>query len=268
MRLLTLTAALALLLATPVSADWVKLDDFQGDLSNWTTNEFFDAESEIVTDPDCGTNNVLFVGQSDGGVEDSSNAYMSLGGDNIASGDTGTLFGRMRTGGPLTETDGHFGLSTESAPDEWGDFSAYLTENGQWSVRDDGYKTTDLQPAAETWINFWIVVDNPNDEYHVYCNTTYGEDADSGDQMSHSTNDKDFAFRSGTGALAMQTLLIRASNANEDGWYLDDLYIDSSSQNLSNPVSEPALIPEPLTMVGLILSIGTVGAYAKRSYRR
>ena len=258
MRTVALAAVLALLLAVPVSADWIKLEDFEGDLSNWTVTWYADSgkttTSGIVADPDDAGNNVLFI--DDPSPSDSPSAtanhnlYLDLGDQDIADGATGTLFGRMRTKGILTATDGHFGVSTQPAPNAWGHFSAYMSNPGYagWQVRDtvgttSTYHTTDQQPDNQTWVNFWVVVDNFNDKYHVYFTTTYGEDAEAlSDNMTWGGSDSTFTFRSGTGALAMQTLLVRASKSNDIGWYLDDLYIDSSSQNLSNPVPEPGTL--------------------------
>ena len=278
MRTVALAAVLAVLVAAPASADWVKLDDFEGDLSNWTVTWYADpgktTTSGIVDDPDLDPGNkVLWIDDpsAGSGTDAGHNLYLDLGDDNIADGATGTLFGRMRTGGPLAETDGHFGVSALAAPAAWGDFSAYMSNPGNagWQVRDtvgttSTYHTTDQQPDNQTWINFWIVVDNFNDKYHVYFTTTYGEDAEAlSDNMTWGGADSTFAFRGGTGALDMQTLLVRASHTNADGWYLDDLYIDSSSQNLSNPLGA---VPEPGTL--LLLGTGLIGAFGYLRRRR
>jgi len=265
MRTVALAAVLVVFLAVPVSADWVKLEDFEGDLSNWNGG-LGNLNGGIGADPDDYTNSVLFSGTS---PSPDTNFYLALGDDNIATGAIGTLFGRMRTNDTMETLNGHFGVSASSSPTAWGDFSAYITADdrgsaypGAWRVRDGtAYEDTDQQPDNQTWVNFWIVVDNPKDYYHVYYTTTYGESADSGDQMTHSGTVDNFIFRGGTGAKAMQTLLVRAAASNAKGWYLDDLYIDSSSQNLSNPV---AGIPEPGTM--LLVGTGVLGVlgYVRR----
>jgi len=276
MRTVTLAAVMAVLLAVPASADWVKLEDFEGldNIDHWGGAWYADSgettTSGVVADPDNPGNNVLFIDDpSDTAAADANhNRYLDLGDEDIADGATGTLFGRMRTKGILFDADGHFGVTDVAAPAAWGDFSAYMSTQGGvqgWRVHDGGYKPTDQVPDNQTWVNFWVVVDNPNNVYHVYYTTTYGEDAELlSDNMTHDDTDDTFTFRHGAGANAMQTLLVRAGAKNEVGWYLDDLYIDSSSRNLSNPVGA---IPEPGTLMLLsTAALGLIG-YVRRERR-
>ena len=262
-------AALTVAAVQPVSADFMLVEDFNGltagDIegqNGWTNASGTNADSfEVTTDPAGGTNQVLVSLARDGaGTDDHAVAKNFATG--IAEGATGTVFWRFRhdsTANVLLDTiAGVTQTSAGSVSNNTGDYANYgINSDGGGSDADTGgdldvRETTATPPGntdvadtlADQWYNIWIVFDNADDDVDVFLTLDDGSNSDAtlADQVAD-----DFEFRN-IAAGALQAFKFRN---NEDGHttqaFYDDIFIDPTQRNLTNPVPEPA----SLALLGL-----------------
>jgi len=152
----------------------------------------------------------------------------------ISNVNTGTLHFRLRRYGHI---DGFTGLSDLAAPNDW---VSYETQFGAQSahaadefvVRDSGqFDVLGNYFADQTWYCLWLVANNPNDSYQVYAQGGAFATPTPLDAAGQTT----FGFRNGGGD-ALLTFLARMDTSKSQGsFYLDDIYVDPTGQNLASP---------------------------------
>ncbi|BCX46888.1 carbohydrate binding protein, cbp35A [Haloferula helveola] len=154
--------------------------------------------------------------------------YKSLGVTNtIPDGTTGTLFFEVYlANGGGSNMNG--GMTIDAAPTTFGNFSPQFRLNGQEiSPRDGGgFVDTGLFVDQGAWFKVWIVANSTTDQMDAYVECVSG-----GFGQQQVAND--FGFRKAAGT-AIQNALFLQSSANQT-YYLDNVYIDNSGENLSDP---------------------------------
>jgi hypothetical protein len=232
------------------SADFIVVDDFEdhtigklNDNSAWTVVEA--KAYDVDTDPKDADNKLISIVKNKIGGSLGHIGYTSA---SIGEDDTATLFFRLRKDTSDYDNASYFffGMAESSTPTvenfgmeiEKADLKAGGTDTG-----------TDLLQDG-TWQNFWMVIDNDNNTFSLY-RTTGTDGAAAADQLA-----SDVAFdTNSTGALS--TFVIRTvENKNKDPMMVDDVYLDTSGENLTNP------IPEPATMS--LLALGGLGVLMRR----
>ena len=163
-------------------------------------------------------NNVI---EADGAGQ---NAYASLGGT-IASGSTGTVFFRARTG---EMPDFVLGVSDVAEPNAWDHYEGYMRFAGtNIDVRDGGGFAAVVENfSADTWYNIWLVLDNDALETSLYYSTG-GETAQLGGKGGFRMTDGN------TDHGDIINFLVRTGNAHTTG-QVDDIYL-ASGENLTVP---------------------------------
>ncbi len=148
---------------------------------------------------------------------------------------------------------------------------------GLFRVRDGGsfdlLSTTagttagDYVPKANIQYNVWFVLNPASKTYEIFIQSD-GDPllasptqlfADSGTSGGATTGD--FAFRNAgtfTGTLNTVNIGNQATNPNPATVTIDDIYVDKSGKNLTNPV------PEPATVVGLVFGLGSLASFRRR----
>ncbi len=187
---------------------------------------------------------------------DSGRMFVSKEGFSIADNTTATLFFRWRLDDP--DTSGHnksliVGLSdTDFSGPAYTDYEVQ-TEMRYGGSQDDvrfdsvGASTNgdDIVEnlVEETWYNVWYVVNNTDDYAELYIQGgVYGSQT----QIEDTGGDKTFNFRNGTNDNDMIRLLIRTAHPDLSAtakFYMDDIYIDTSGENLT-AVPIPPIPPE------------------------
>ena len=191
----------------------------------------------IDADPTGAENNVMIALELDSGTKQ---AVLDDPGVVVADGTQATLFARFYRDD--LDTHVNFGLSDVASPGDWADFEAQARDQtGIFFARDDGaftaFDNIDELPEAE-WINFWMVIDNDSDtnEYSLQSESTFP------DQLQMAAGNREgFDFRNGTSDDLIR-LFFRCNNEGGGAihigpWYLDDIYLDPSGENLTNPLS-------------------------------
>ncbi len=254
--LLALVAAGGLAVSQTAHADYVLVEDFEAPaftinagingINGWTA----DAGAQAAIDPAGGVNQ---VGRLTGTNTGASKAAT------ISNSDTGTFFFRWRRAD--TAGNFNFGNSDAATATGFGDFETQVVIEGFSSgtdttldleVNDYGQKDTDQDWQVDVWFNTWIVVDAAEDEYQVYIQGgSYG----SVTQITIGA-ETDFSFRNSNPANPpidndILSLFFKNNFAAAGPVYIDDLYIDATASNLTNPLVNN--IPEPSTLaMGLI----------------
>jgi len=267
MRVLGVAVLVMGLAASSASAGFVKIDDFENYAADsaingqgsWTGSGSANAAT-VRVDPDGSVNKVLEVqrqGYADRG------AYNTLGANGIADGATGTVFFRMRRAGTASFSMGLTDTAINCDKD---------SQQGLLETRFSGSKvyssglTTSGTLGSDTWVRYWLYVDNNNDTFSLY---------QEGNDMAVQTllhgfdpwmNDKGavFAFQNGTAANSLDYFAASVGQwGNPDTMYLDDIYVDLAGLNLGDPlfVARPVAEPAGLGLLGLAL----LGVKRKRS---
>lgn len=257
-----LLIALASVVALPASAAWVLIDDFNasstGALDNqssaigttWSASGVY----SVVADPTNPGNQVLQATMGGSGQF----AFLPLGSNEIANNTEGTLFFRYRREGTV---DANVGLTNVNSPGAFGDYRVQLnTQPGSpsaFQVRDGGSFTTLGSPPFDsgTWYHVWMTPDNASDTYQVHildAGTGAGETFQmTAPPASASGAVSTFGFRESVGD-AIDRFFLGVNASSQSLYYIDDIYIDNTGFNLSNPVA----IPEPGRALLLVLAAG------------
>lgn len=239
-------SALAIL-TLPSHGVFTLLDNFEGytagtnanGVGGWTAT----GDTQFVADPSNPANIVL----SSTHAGATTNVYKSM--PTITDASTGTIFFRARA---TTTADFVIGSSDVAAPSGWADFEGYMrftldTANGNTNdidVRDGGGFAAAGTYVPDEWYNVWLVLDHAADTATLYVNQGSGD---------ATTAAGSGAFRTSGNAVHddITTFFLRSNRETFPG-LIDDIYVDTTGANLSNPVS---VIPEPATsllaLVGL-----------------
>jgi hypothetical protein len=98
----------------------------------------------------------------------------------------------------------------------------------------------------DTWYNIWVLVDNGAKTYQVWINSTPGGNANSTDQLTNSSGEDLFGFRTATNRDLVSFFIKTGCGASPiDGrFYLDDIYLEDTGEiNLTNPATIPFSLP-------------------------
>lgn len=240
---LTTTTALFGILGALTTASshaaFVLLDNMEGG-NNWSA--FDGTPGTIVTDPANSGNNVFSIGY--GTNVNNSDSYLSLG-SGIAHNTTGTLFLRVRTTANEGAFDWVFGTTHVANPGASGTTGAWNSYVGYGVMNSSGGTDTEMAvrdgtgfdffgPASpDTWYNVWFVLDNENKETTMYYNTGFGTPATDASTLSATGG-----FRN-VNTDDLINLWVRNNSASTTG-YIDDVYLDTTGINLTNPIPEPS----------------------------
>ncbi|QDU88895.1 hypothetical protein Pla175_22790 [Pirellulimonas nuda] len=235
----------ALLVAGAARADWNLLEDFDdltpgaiGGQGDWLTNLQAGATSnaayDVAADPANAANQTMLVTGFNG------NGYLPLGTASIAEGATSTVFLRMRA---TNDSDLVFGASDIADPA--GAFESYEGQvvmgnlknataqpggdplDNQWKVRNVGAFDNLGTFNPNEWYNVWLVLNNATDTTGFYVSLGTGDAALLGTG----------GFRNGTVDPLVSLLVKTGARHNNFAsmGYIDDIYIDSSGENLVIP---------------------------------
>lgn len=264
---LVLLGALATLVLGPAAqADFVCIDNFQSyavdDCVDGTNGwNVYDARYipyyTAVVDPSNSFNQALKMHNPGAGDEDNELiAYNNSSGLVMPQGTTpATLFFRfMSTGG-----DGHdelFGLTAKTDPHSWNDVCTRTATWGEDLLLWTGtYNDIPFQVDCGTWYSFWQVIHNVEntgdcDTWDVYVQ--------GGAYTTRTQLGSDYLFKAGDVVdNSLRTFLLISDWGD---CYFDDIYVDTTGENLSDPTSA---IPEPTTLALLALG-GAISLIRRR----
>lgn len=249
--LLALTAGL-----TGAAAAFVELDNFNrltygplGGRNGWVATQ---TAFVVTNDPGGGPNTVLAAP-----AMAESPIYKPLGALTLTNNRTGTLFFRMRRAAAALNVS--VGASDLAAPTTgFADFEAQINCNttgaNNLNVRDAGVFDPVDSFNADAWYRIWMVIDNAADLTRVYMQGgQYGSqtlldgntDGETAFTFRNSTGD---GFNSNTGPVAnnLISFLVRIGGSHTGPFYLDDVYVDNTGENLSDPTVDttPPVVAE------------------------
>lgn len=227
--------ALALMTAQSHGA-FALLDNFEGKaagavngVDGWTADT---ADTVFTADPSNAGNMVLSTTR----VTGTTSVFKAI--PNIADASTGTIFFRARAG---AVSDFVLGSSDVANPaGSWNNYEGYMrfTSAGgpnNIDVRNGGGFDTTGTYTPDAWYNVWLVLDNAADTTTLYIGQGTGD---------ASTAVATGSFRNGT-TDPLSTMFIRGNSEGNAG-FVDDIYVDITGANLTNP-APTAAIPEPAT---------------------
>lgn len=257
-------ALVGLYLPAMLFADWVKIDDFEGDTLTWTTSQTAgsneDGAATLVDDPLVGAENQvleIFPGTQAESAINNFRVYTSI--PAIEFGSEATVFMRIAipnvvVNGETITAQGNqvWGVTPIDVPTAWGDYSTatsfafsgtFITYDGNQST----YVTVRETYSRDVWFSVWQVIRNVatgQQEYQVWAmGPGFGDvptlvypETDTyvpfrlkpdGDSDPAAAALDTFAFTTTTGTLA--------NPAGIDPVYVDDIYIDLSGKNVTDP---------------------------------
>lgn len=181
----------------------------------------------VASDPANAANRVLVA--SIGNFQ----AYKALPTAIAADASTGTLHFRLRRNGHI---DGFAGASALAAPQDWSSFETQFGGQSAQAANEfvvrDGAQADVLSNnfSDQTWYCVWLVTNNTSDNYQVYVKGgAYAQTT-----QLNAAGKTLFSFRNG-GSAPLSTFLTRVSSKSQGSLYLDDIYVDPTSQNLALP---------------------------------
>ncbi|MCA9263441.1 MAG: CotH kinase family protein, partial [Planctomycetales bacterium] len=186
---------------------------------------------QVVSDPDNGTNQVIAL------TGDNQVAFKPISIGNLVH--RSAIFFRMRRDGPTSFSAGTTDVASPSSdPANFEteiniqDGSGTSTGVDQLNVRDrDVYKTVDTWEEG-TWYNVWMLVSNLSNTYQIYMQ--------GGSLTTPTLLDIDgvnrWVFRNGPSTNALNRFLLQTGSNHTGTTYIDDIYIDTTQENLTIPV--------------------------------
>lgn len=274
--------------AASARAEFLLIDDFEGyapaspihGQGYWQAEAMANATAAgIAVDPLDPGNRVLTVGAggfTSGrlGHRETINTHPEL---IISQGTTATLF--LRVAWDIRDIDLSLGMTDVANPISDSIFNSFTQFESQVGfsfapgfddiiARNGGgaaLLTTEVQPL--TWYDLWLVIDNAADTTQVYIQGG----AFANQTLLQNGGLSEFAFRNGNAENDLVTFFI-ATGRNTDSvppnatenigpFYIDDLYIDTSGRNLTNPVPEASSVV--LGLVGSLLFLTLAKRRAK-----
>lgn len=233
-------------------ANFQLVDDFEsGDLSAWTVTMTEGATGEPLTtfdDPSGAANAVGVFTPPTAGSDD---AWIDRAIPAIPDGGLGTIFFRLyRDDGEMTQGVGLTDLEDGYLTTGWGSFEPYLILYNNADSRvlearngDSGNTNVSNTVGSGTWFKIWMVVNNATDTYDVYIK--------GGPWAKQTLLADDFGFRGvADPAGDLTKLLVKAwigsdsANPLSASIYLDDIYVDTETANLSDPVAAFTLVDD------------------------
>ncbi len=243
---------LALSLVGTSQASFVLIDDFESyaDGVNGTTttpawNQGFPAggsnSATTVVGADTGSGQALHYAHGGSGGQIN---YSSVG-TIAAEGSTGTIFFQSYLDATGSDTLFAFGRSGLGA---YGDLATLVRVPSDLivEVHNGGYANTSTTIAADTLYNFWVVIDNSANTSSLYYSA-------GGPGETPTLIQSGFVFRNTTSG-DINTFYL-GTNSGSVG-FLDNIYVDSTGANLTNPVPEPS--------IALLGGLGVLGLIRRR----
>lgn len=232
----------------------------------WTAN----TQWTVASAPVGGSGNVA----SGIGATGSGAAYRALNPAIDNANTATTLFFRLYRTGAVNISAG---LSDDAVPALFGGYEVQLNAQNNGTPT-DSFKIRDANAfedlgagtfAQSVWYNVWMVINTSTDTYEVWMNQ--GDYGTAGTPLLHiqdpvivPPDTSGFTFRNGASANPLTTLIFAMGGttpALTSSLIVDDVYIDTTGQNLSNPV------PEPSSAV-LLGAAATLGLISRRRNRR
>lgn len=277
-------SCLIALMANTAWAGWTKIDDFQSyaldsnidGQGKWLVyaGGYDPASWQAGADPTNATNvvlrNVNVLSYAGAGVM----AYNTDAALSMAEGATpATIFCRFRTDSLSYEVDWAFGMSHLASPTGFGSFKASVRCEGQTVGAADPMTLdvrngpgpgsanawqTEANIASDQWYNMWMVVHNNVDYADPNLYDTFDVYIQGGEFTSQTLLAKYVHYFRGSPATAIPLLTFAAVTDSNQIVYLDDLYVDTSGQNLE-------VAPEPATLA--LLGLGGALAIWRRRRR-
>lgn len=196
-------------------------------VGGWTAN----GDTKFLVDPDDAGNQTLNSAETATVVTTS--VYKAI--PVITTSSVGTIFFRARA---LNPADFVIGSTDSAAPSNWPDFEGYMRfAGGNIDVRDaGGFSNVGTYNAGE-WYNVWLVLDHTTDTTTIYFNQG---DADAG----AAAGSGGFRTSGNPDHNDLVNIFIRNNDPTNSG-YIDDIYVDATAANLTNPAANA--VPEPAT---------------------
>ncbi len=238
---LIITATTAILSNNSI-AQWSKTDDFENGftqgsspagINGWVSKQGLNdaAGNAIVTDDPLNSGRGITVRLD----APSSWAFSKTlpPQEQIAEGSTGTFFFEVffPTNSPAP-FNLNVGMSDDSIPTTFTNFESQIRFFGQDIFPRSGgnFIDTTYDFPIGTWLKVWMVIDNTNDTTNMYVQSPVGE-------TSPTLVATDYDFRNGTTSPLISATFIQSSTNGNQSVYIDNVYVDPTSENLTDPVT-------------------------------
>lgn len=236
--------AFAGLAASVATAQLTLVDDFESyadgdalDTGSWTGNDEYTA----ATDPSDATNTVARFPASGNVILHRTLDFDpgTTGNQAMSEGQTATLFYQFRVDSTDALNDLDQGFGAAGGGDAFQNYRAYTPiRTDRFQYRDEtSFATAEANPTVGTWYSAWLVLNQGSGAtgtYDLYLEE--GRTATRGTAIATAID-----FRTDTGAEVDRFLFRNGGStlANADGFF-DNLYLDTTGDNATNPIPEPS----------------------------